>query len=60
MTAETRSLLAEQTDLAAHRGLTLERILALAEVMDTSSSAPVRTAAASIRTIILNGVGSQR
>jgi hypothetical protein len=48
----SRSLLAESMAREAALKQALERVLALAEVMDTSSSAHVRTAAASIRAVV--------
>jgi hypothetical protein len=47
-----RSLLAESMEREAALRQALERVLALAEVMDTSSSAHVRTAATTLRTVI--------
>lgn len=46
------SLWSESMKRAERAELALERVLALASVMDKSSSQPVRDAAASIRTVI--------
>jgi hypothetical protein len=47
-----RSLLADALAEADRAKQALERVLACCDLMDTSASAPVRTAAATIRTVI--------